>query len=62
MAEQEKNQRKNFSAEQIAKALESMKKKAPHSDLYEEELEIFDGDLSRRLTETMDRLLKQNEN
>ena len=42
--------------------VESMKKKAPHSDLYEEELEIFDGDLSRRLTETMDRLLKQNEN
>ena len=60
--EQEKNQKKSLSGEQIARALQSMKGKIARSDLYEEELEIFDGSLSRRLTESMDRLLKHKEN
>ena len=47
MAEQEKNQKKSLSREQMLKAIQRMKEKKAHTDL--DGLEIFDGEIARQL-------------
>ena len=56
MAEQEKNQKKSLSREQMLKAKQRMKEKKAHTDL--DGLEIFDGEIARQL----DIIMKHREN
>lgn len=62
MAEQEKKQRKHFSDEQIAKALEALKGKKPRSDSREDEIRVYDGEVARKLREILAKASKQQEN